>query len=249
MPRSRVSLLSWVIAIAFILGTALTYVDRFNLFATPPELPDSATMVDRVLGTAQYRQAIWPVFLWTYLLFAIGFIAIVPFAAAVAAASKARRRLAMFTALATTGGIIAAIASIIPIGSVNAAVWLGYCDCGFKETEIVSQVWAQMISQDIGDWLNRVASVVLALGLVALVRDAGAVISAGLRTWTYVAAILLAVVPILIFVDRFEPVPDLATTALGAFIIPVWAVWLGRAVDASRGSARANGARPRVAAG
>jgi hypothetical protein len=232
MPRSRVVVLSWVVAVAFVLATALQLVDRFNIVATPPELPDSINVVDRILGSSQYRQAIWPVFLWTYLLFAIGFIATVVFAAAVASASRARRGLATFTALATTGGIIAAIASIIPLGAVNAAVWLGYCDCGFKETEVVSQLWAQMITQDIGDWLSRVASVVLGIALVTLARDAGAVISAALRTWTYLAAILLAAVPILITIDRFEPVPDLASLALGAVIIPVWAVWLGRSVDA-----------------
>lgn len=231
MPRSRVVVLSWVVAVAFVLATALQLVDRFNIVATPPELPDATNVVDRILGSSQYRQAIWPVFLWTYLLFAIGFIATVVFAAAVASASRARNGLATFTALATTGGIIAAIASIIPLGAVNAAVWLGYCDCGFKETEVVSQLWAQMVAQDIGDWLSRVANVVLGIGLLVLARDAGAVISAALRTWTYLAAIVLIAVPILITVDKFEPVPDLASLALGAVIVPVWAVWFGRSIE------------------
>lgn len=231
MPRSRVVVLSWVVAVAFVLATALQLVDRFNIVATPPELPDSTNVVDRILGSSQYRQAIWPVFLWTYLLFAIGFIATVVFAAAIASASRARNGLATFTALATTGGIIAAVASIIPLGAVNAAVWLGYCDCGFKETEVVSQLWAQMIAQDVGDRLSRVASVVLGIGLVVLARDIGAVISAALRTWTYLAATLLVAAPILITVDKFEPVPDLASLALGAVVVPVWAVWLGRSVE------------------
>ena len=236
MPRSRVSLLGWVVAISFVLASVLVYVDRFNLVATPPEL-GAENLVDRILGSADYRQAIWPVFLWTNLLFGIGFIASVAFASAVASAARARRGLATFTAFATTGGIIAAIASIIPIGAVQASVWLQYCDCGFKEAEVVSAFWAQMVALDISDWFSRVASVVLAVALAALVRDAGAVISAALRTWTYLAAILLAAVPILITIDRFEPVPELANLALGAVIIPVWAVWLGRSVEAAGSSA------------
>jgi hypothetical protein len=230
MPRSRVALLSWIVAIAFILATALLYVDRLNLVATPPELP-GANMVDRALGSIEYKQAIWPVFLWTNLLFAIGFIAAVAFAWAVAAASGAARGLPTFTAFATTGGIIAAIASIIPLGAVNAAVWVGYCDCGFKETEIVSQEWAGMVALDIGDWFNRVASVVLAIALIALIREAGAVIPPLLRRWTYLTAVVLVVIPVLSTTELLDPIAaDLLSTALGVVLVPVWAVWLGRSV-------------------
>ena len=232
MPRSRVALLSWVVAIAFVLGTALFLVDRLNLVATPPDI-ESQSMVDRILGSVGYRQAIWPVFLWTYLLFAIGFAASVAFAWSVASAPGIARGLPIFTALATTGGIIATIASIIPIGSVDAAVWVGYCDCGFKETEIVSQAWAQMVTQDIGTWLNRFASLLLAGGLVTLVREAGTVIPGMLRTWTYVTAIALVVAPVLGIVQRTDPIAEeLITLVAGLVLVPVWAVWLGRSVDA-----------------
>jgi hypothetical protein len=232
MPRSRVGLLSWIVAIAFILGTALLYVDRLNLVATPPDLPESTNMVDRVLGSSEYRQAIWPVYLWTNLLFAVGFVASVAFAAAVASASGVRGGLPLFVALATTGGIIAAIASIIPIGAVDAAVWLGYCDCGFKETEIVSQQWAGFVAQDISNWFNRFAGVVLGVGLVALVRESGALLSSRLRTWTYVTASVLVVITVLAIVQRLDPVlEELLTTLAGVVLIPVWAVWLGRSVD------------------
>jgi hypothetical protein len=231
MPRSRVTLLSWIVAIAFFLATALQYVDQLNLFATPPTGLDNANMVDRILGSTEYRQAIWPVFLWTNLLFAIGFAAGAALAATIAAASGIPGGLPTFVALVTTGGIIGAIASIIPLGAVNAAVWLGYCDCGFKETEIVSQAWAQMVALDISDWFNRFASVVLAIGLVILVRDAGSRMSSLLRTWTYLTAAVLAIVPVVIFVDKLEPIPQLLTTALGFVLIPVWAILLGRAFD------------------
>src|SRR5437868_14023331 len=112
MPRSRVSLLSWVVAIAFVVGTALVYIDRLNLFATPPNLPESLNLVDRAIGSAPYRQAIWPVFLWTNLAFAIAFTAAVAFAWAVAARSGVAGGLPIFVALATIGGIISAIGSV-----------------------------------------------------------------------------------------------------------------------------------------
>jgi hypothetical protein len=229
---SRVRVLSWIVAIAFVLASILLYVDRLNLVATPPNLPESTNMVDRVLGTTQYRQAIWPLFLWTYLLFAAGFVAAVAFAWSVASAAGGRAGLPIFLALGTTGGVIAAIASIIPIGSVDAAVWQGYCDCGFKETEIVSQIWAQMVAQDIAAWFNRVSSIVLALGLIALVREAPALVTSSLRIWTYLTAIALVIVPALGIVQRTDPAAEELLSAItGLVLVPVWAVWLGRSVD------------------
>jgi hypothetical protein len=107
MPRSRVTLFSWVLAIAFILATLLQLVDQFNLVATPPDLPD-ANMVDRTLGSSAYLHAIWPVFLWTNLFFGIGFLAAVGFAFNVASAARVagglpRPRCSCSTATAASG--------------------------------------------------------------------------------------------------------------------------------------------------
>jgi hypothetical protein len=228
MPRSRVSLLSWIVAVTFVLASALLLIDRLNLVATPPDLPD-ANLVDRVLGSADYRQAIWPVFLWTNLLFAIGFAASVAFAASV---SSAAGGLPTFKSLVTTGGIIAAIASIIPIGAVNAGVWQLYCDCGFKETEIISQVWAQMVALDIAAWFTRFGSVAIAIGLIALVRDARGMLSPTLRTWTWFVVLALVIPPILGITEITDIfAEELVGLLAGAVLVPVWAVWLGRSLD------------------
>lgn len=237
MPRSRVALLSWVVAVAFVAATALLLIDRLNLFVTPPELPEG-NLVDRVLGSADYRQAIWPVFLWTNLLFAIGFAASVAFAASV---SAARGGLPTFMALLTVGGIIAAIASVIPLGAVQAGVWLQYCDCGFKETEIVSQVWAQMVALDIANWFSRFGSFVVAAGLVALVRDAASMFSPLLRTWTWFVVAGLVVTPLLGITEiTGDPaIEELVSLVTGAVLVPVWAVWLGRSVERSNAAGTA----------
>ena len=239
MPRSRVALLSWVVAVAFILGTILQWVDQLNLVATPPDLPE-ANMVDRTLGSSAYFHAIWPVFLWINLAFGIGFLAAVAFAANVASAFRHSDGLPTFRSLATAGGIIAAISSIIPIGGAEAKVFVQYCDCGFKETEIVSQLWAQMVSEDISTWLLRVASIVLAVALVALVREAGTVISSSLRTWTYLTALALVLAPVLGTIQLTDPIAEeLTSTLAGLVLVPVWAVWLGRSVEAAPGTAPA----------
>ena len=116
MPRSRLTLLSWLVAIAFIVGTVLRLVDQFNLVATPPDLPN-ANMVDRTIALNGYFHAIWPVFLWTNLAFAIGFLATVAFAFNVASAARVAGGLPTFKSLLAAGGVLAAISSLIPIGA------------------------------------------------------------------------------------------------------------------------------------
>ena len=239
MLRSRVTLFAWLVAIAFILATVLRYVDAFNLVATPPDLPN-ANMVDRTLGSSAYLHAIWPVFLWTNLLFGIGFLAAVAFASNLAAAARIEGGLPTFKSLATAGGVIAAIASIIPIGAAEAKVFVQYCDCGFKETEVVSQLWAQMVAEDIAFWFLQVATVVLAIALVALVREGRDVVPPLLRTWTYITAIALVLAAVFATTELLTPdAVNLLTSVIGAVLIPVWAVWLARSVDSAPGGATA----------
>jgi hypothetical protein len=226
-----VTLFAWLVAIAFVLGTVLQLVDRLNLVATPPDLPN-ANMVEGTLGRSAYFHAIWPVFLWTNLAFGIGFLAAVAFAFNIAAADGVGG-LPTFKSLVAAGGVIGAIASIIPIGAAEAKVFVQYCDCGFKETEVVSQLWAQMVAEDIGGWFNRVASVALAVGLVALIREAGSVIPPMLRTWTYLLVIALVLAPLLAITELTDPLAEeLITLAAGGVLVPVWAIWLARSVEA-----------------
>jgi len=237
MLRSRTTLFAWLIAIAFILSTILGYVDAFNLVATPPDLPD-ANMVDRTLGSSAYLHAIWPVFLWTNLLSGIGFLAAVAFASNLAAAAWIEGGLPTFKSLATAGGVIGAIASIIPIGAAQAKVFVQYCDCGFKETEVVSQLWAQMVANDIAFWFLQVAGVVLAIALVALVREWPDRLPPLLRTWTYITAVALVLAALLATTELLTPdAVNLLTTAIGVVLIPVWAIWLARSVEATAGVA------------
>src|SRR4029079_1011076 len=197
-------------------------------------------MVDRTLGSSAYLHAIWPVFLWTNLLSGIGFLAAVAFASNLAAAARIEGGLPTFRSLATAGGVIAAIASIIPIGAAEAKVFVQYCDCGFKETEVVSQLWAQMVAEDIAFWFLQVATVVLAIALVALVREGRDLVPPLLRTWTYITAIALVLAAVFATTELLTPdAVNLLTSVIGAVLIPVWAIWLARSVDAAPGGATA----------
>jgi hypothetical protein len=188
-----------------------------------------------MIGLASYRQAVWPLFVWENLAFAIGFAASVALAFNVASASGVAGGLPTFTALAAAGGVIAAVSSVIPIGAVNASVWQLYCDCGFKETEIVAGVWAQTVAEDVGFWLGRFSSIVLAVGLFALTREGRSLLSPTLRTWTYITIIALVAAPVLGATEiTRDPIEEqLVSTLTGLVLVPVWAIWLARSVEST----------------
>jgi len=43
--------LCWIVAGLLVVATALQFVDQLNLYAQPPNLPESANMVERRLGS------------------------------------------------------------------------------------------------------------------------------------------------------------------------------------------------------
>ena len=232
MPRTRVAVLGWIVAIAFVVGTALSFVDQLDLWATPPTLPDGASIVDRVLGSSAYLNAIWPIFFGTNMAFAIGFAGAAAFAAAVASALGGRGSLPVFVSLVTIGGIVGAIGALITVGAGSAHVFAPYCDCASKDTEIVGQVAALTVMGEISDWMGRFAAVIVAVALVAFARETRSALSDTLRTWTLIAALGLVVTAILGIVGAsLDPVPNLVQALVVAIVVPIWAIWLGRAVD------------------
>jgi hypothetical protein len=222
--------LAWMLAASLVLATLLRLGDQFNLFATPPNVPDTANLVDRLLTTIPYRQAIWPVYLGWNLLFGVALLIVVPLSnllVRAVAGSDSRMRAAGATLAA--GGIIGAIGQLAIIGAVDVAISQPYCDCGFKETEVIAQAWAQNLIHGASDWLSAGALILVGLGLVVL----GTVLServrsAGLGRFSWFAGGLTIVAALLSLSGLFDPLPDLAGVATFGVVLPLWAVWLAR---------------------
>ena len=64
-------------------------------------------------------------------------------------------------------GIFGAVAQLLIIGVTQPTIDGSYCDCGFKETEIVSQIWGQQLAESASRWLTNAASVLAAIGVAA----------------------------------------------------------------------------------
>lgn len=231
--------LAWAAAICLVGATLLRLGDQYNVFATPPTLSDTANLVDRLLASLPYRQAIWPVYLGWNLLFAIALLLVIPLSSLlVRAVGGSDPRVRAAGATLAAGGIIGAVGQLLITGAVAATISEPYCDCGFKETELVSQAWAQNLIQGASDWLSAAALVLVGIALVLLGPALGRRARSGFGPLTLLAGILTIVGAGLSLTGLLEPLPDLLAVATFGVALPVWAWWLGRdagliAADAS----------------
>jgi hypothetical protein len=222
--------LAWLLAASLLLGTLLQIGDRLNVFATPPDLSGASNLADKLLAGLPYKQAIWPVFLAWNGLFAIAFLLLIPLSTLLARGlGSAVGAVRVGTTLLATGGIIGAIGQVAILGAVDATVSIPYCDCTSKEMEVVAKASAQDLIQGAGGWLNDLALILVAVGLLWLARILIARLGRSPLAplaWVAGAAILLDVL-----FDRFiviDTIPDIVAVATFGIILPLWAVGVAR---------------------
>jgi hypothetical protein len=225
-----IRILAWTIAVGLVAATLLRLGDQLNVIDTPPAIPDTANLVQRLLALIPYRQAIWPVYLAWNGLFAIGLLLLIPLSTLlVRAVAGADARMRAAGALLAAGGIIGAVGQLGLIGAISVAVGQPYCDCGFKETEVVAQSWAQNLIVGSSDWLVAGALVLAGLGVAwfgSVLAGRARLASLGRFGWLAGAALIASA--ILTIVDLLDPLPDLVAFATFGIIVPIWAFWLGR---------------------
>ncbi|MFL5778248.1 MAG: hypothetical protein ACJ761_04835, partial [Chloroflexota bacterium] len=209
-------------------GTALQLVDTLNLYVTPPDT-GAATMVDQRLASQDYRVAIWPVFFLNNLSFGIAFVAISGLGVALAAllAPGDTRRVAIATSFGVAG-VLGAVGQLILLGATKVTIDIGYCDCGFKETEVVSQIWAQMLANGASEALVDGASILAAIGIFVLARAFRRDMLSGWEIWSWVtgAALIVGVVVRMLGLLS-EDLGLIVFVFISGVLVPVWAIWLG----------------------
>jgi hypothetical protein len=224
--------LAWSVGFLFLVGTVLQLVDFLNLYTTPPDIPESLNMVDFRLAIQGYRIAIWPIFLLSNLATGVGFMAVTALGLALAGqvASDNSHRVGIAAGLGMAG-IFGAVAQLLVIGVTQPTVE-GYCDCGFKETEIVSQIWGQQLAESASRWLTNAAGVLAAIGVVAAgtaIRDRMPV-SWNIFSWLTAIGLVAAVA-----IPSLHINPDLdfwVLVAVAGVMVPIWAISLGASLRA-----------------
>jgi hypothetical protein len=228
--RSTLRILAAAVGLLFLAGTVFQLLDQFDLVAKPPPGLDAANLVDRRLALAPYRQAIWPVFLLENGLVALGFLALAGVGIALSRrASRADDRGAVLLWTLVTAGLLGGVGQLVLLGGVKATIDIAYCDCGFKEQEVVSQIWAQMVVEGAGQFVVQVASLFAAAGVVVAARlYGGRSMPDGWALLSYLLAALVVLTAILAFVglDSLFDVTQWLTILLTGVLIPAWALWL-----------------------
>jgi len=215
------------IGILFLVGTALQLVDTFNLYVSPPDTP-AANMVDQRLAAQDYRVAIWPVFFLNNFAFGVAFVAITGLGFVLLSSIERGdlRRVAVVLGLGV-GGILGAVGQLILLGATRVTIDIAYCDCGFKETEIVSQIWAQMLANGASEALVDAASLLAAVGVIAVGSGLRSRMPAGWEIVSWVTATALVLGTLLRFFSLGSE--DLGTflfVAISGVLVPIWSIWL-----------------------
>jgi hypothetical protein len=220
--------LAWTVGALFLIGTALQLVDTLNLYVTPPDT-GASSMVAQRLASQDYRIAIWPVFALNNLSFGIAFVAITGLGLALAAllATGDTRRIAIMTTVGIAG-ILGAVGQLILLGATQVTIDIAYCDCGFKETEIVAQIWAQMLANGASQALVDAASILAAIGIFVIASTFRRDMPGAWEIWSWVTATALIVG----FFVRFlslgnEDLGLILFVVVSGVLVPVWAFWLG----------------------
>jgi hypothetical protein len=229
------TLRSFAVALAglFFLATVFQLIDQLNLVVQPPAIPESTNLVDRVTALIPYRHDDWPIFLAANGLSALGFVALIGLGLAAAgrlARTDDRRHLVTWTLV--TAGVLGAVGQLLILGAVKASIDIPYCDCGFKNEEIVSQVWAEMVAQGAAQFLIYAASLLAAGGLILVGRIfAGRSMPLTWRWLAYASAALLVLSVLLGYADAGGDATTWLTVLLTGIAIPAWALWLGLRFD------------------
>lgn len=226
--------LAWSVGVLFLLGTVLRLVDLSNLYTTPPDLPETLNMVEFRLAVQEYRVAIWPIFLLSNLANGIAFMAVTALGLALAGhvASASPHRVGIAAGLGMAG-ILGAVAQLLIIGVTQPTIDSAYCDCGFKETEIVAQIWGQQLAESASQWLINGALVLAAIGVASAGTAFRDRMPASWNVFSWLTAIGLLVAVGIPFL-QINPDLDLwVLAAVAGVMVPIWAVWLGASFRAS----------------
>ena len=224
--------LAWSVGVLFLIGTALQLVDFLNLYATPPP-PAPLNMVEQRLAVRDYRIAIWPIFALGNFAFALGFIALTGLGLALASmlGSGDSQRIVLLTSLGVAG-VLGAVGQFMVIGAAQVTIDLAYCDCGFKDTEIVSQIWGQMLIEGAATWLINAASVLAAIGIVGADVAFRRRMPAAWDIVSWLTAIGLIATVVVGFISVEGDLPFYLQVIVAGVLVPIWTIWLGASLRA-----------------
>jgi hypothetical protein len=232
-----VRLLCWALVIFAIVTAVMNLGLRLNLFAPLSVIPDTTALPDRLVAIRadDAKRFVFDFIgslggVGVFLTAALIGIALRPFASGLGWRD-------IMATLFVIGGSVGVMSQVLRIGIGEAATF-GYCDCGFREHELIAQDYALNVGWQIQLWFNTTALAILAGG-VALAGRLVAVSNAW-RTLSYVIGAAVMVAVLMIFLSemvetiQLYDVVDYIVAAVAAILVPIWAIILARSIHKLR---------------
>jgi hypothetical protein len=215
-------LLCWSL-IGFTIVTAVMQLTLSqNPFATP--VPDGTDLVDRLLIYRSDETKVFP-------LSVVGAISGAGVYLIGALLGVVLRRLApsgagvdVMAVLFIVGGIVG-VASQLMFLANSAYSTIGYCDCGYKATEVIAQDYALSSAWTVQLWVNTGALTII--GLAAAVAGRLVDLSRDWRILSYLIA-LGALVGVALRIAGAGPTSDIVIGIVAGIAVPIWAFLLAR---------------------
>jgi hypothetical protein len=148
----------------------------------------------------------------------------------------------VLTLVLVVAGVVGIVSQVLNI-AVGSAAGPFYCDCGYKNEEVISLNAALNVGWTMVDWLAIAATTFVGIG-IALAGRLVAVSSMWRTLSLAIAALLLLAVFIrilgsLAFIAAFDPfqISDLIVAGTSAILVPIWAILLARDAPQLAGAA------------
>jgi hypothetical protein len=225
--------LAAVFAVTYVASTLLQVALGFDLFGAPPEVPETADLPTRLLAFQPFEQSRWPIE-WTAALLVAATFAIAIVLTCLLAA-HGRRGIDRSVAVGTlaSGAVLGLGSVLLYVGAHDLATNVGYCDCGFKETEVIGRLWALMVIDGGTGWLRDGALILLAIGVAFAGRWLGGrEMSGSWYTWSLLAAIALVSDPIARNVLPNLEYGEVIFPTITTVVVAIWALWIARSFAA-----------------
>ncbi|HUP82824.1 MAG TPA: hypothetical protein VM284_01385 [Candidatus Limnocylindria bacterium] len=226
--------LCWTLAFAAIVAAVLQLLLTFNLWAGGPTQPDPQS--DLVTHLEAFRAndvESFPIAFGSSLAALVAFAVIGVIGVALRPrAESATGRDAMATLL-LIGGVTGVVAMAMALAVTQTSTF-GYCDCGFKNEELIAQDYALTVGFIASAWVFNAALALVGFG----VWLAGKVVS--VSTWwrqlSYAIALILIIsvaLRVLASYVSFGEIDlfhwtDVVINLTIAILVPIWAILLAR---------------------
>lgn len=215
-----------IFATSAVIATALGLALGFDLLVTPPTIPETLDFPSRLDALEPFHRAQWPFDAALTLLYVVGFGALMLAAESIAALAAADRRAAILKTAIVASGLLAVAGGLLYIGATQVTMSVDYCDCGFKNEEVISRFWALAIVQGATNWLSYGAIAFGAAGMGVSALIFGPRMPA---IWRWIAWSGAGLLPLSVLLHEVSDTPagDLVAALATGILLPMWAVILG----------------------